>query len=321
MHAIIAWQNSLNPSQAGGDIIAVLTGETDKNNLSAQNLPGGTTIASTIPAGWEVWDDNTGAADPEWVLRAPTIDDPTQYKYVKLSFLSSSNYLYITHSIMEDWNPTTNTSTNITTSTQLNFSRFPPTSYSNNIMQIVCTAQYMMFRTDYYSDTCTIPIMEISRTHPCLAIGTGRVPAITMVSSMFTGTHLGLYYARIPRMLDDAGTTDLINVFLRATNNGVRPQTNLTNEYDNITLDVAYDSGGTPFYGVQLLLFERRDLIGQVCGDSSASDFYIMQGGVLTGFEDQTLHTLDTPNDRRVFGDLFDNFTTHGNIRYMIKAE
>ena len=320
MHAIIAWQNNLNASQAAGDIIAILTGETDKNNLSAQNLPGGTTIASTIPAGWEIWDAATGVTN-EWVLRAPTIDDPTQYKYLKLRFFSSSSYLYIVHSIMEAWDVATNTPTNETTDVQLNYSRFPTNSYSNNTMQIVATAQFIIFRTDNYADTCCIPIMEISRTHPCLAIGTGRVPAISMLTGMFVATNLTTYNARIPRMLDDAGTTDLINVSLRATNNGVRPQLMLSNEYDNITQDIAYDSDGNPFYGVQLLLFERRDLIGQVCGDSSASDFYIMQGGVLAGFEDQTLHTLDTPDDRRVFADLYDQFTSHGNIRYMIRAE
>ena len=119
MHATIAWEGSSslsagNLTLAASDIIAVLTGETDKNNLSAMNSPGGTSIASTYPAGWTVWDSDTGTLN-EWVIRAPTVDDGTQYKYVKLRFYTSSSYLYIGSQLIEDWNHTTITATNACT--------------------------------------------------------------------------------------------------------------------------------------------------------------------------------------------------------------
>jgi hypothetical protein len=321
MHTTLAWQgaSSLNVAQAAGDIIAVLTGETDKNNLSAMNLPGGTSIASAYPAGWTIWDDDTGTAN-EWVLRAPTVDDATQYKYVKLRFYNSSNYLYIGWRVMESWDVGSNVGTNMCTEDTMNCSRFPTQSYGNSTMEIISSARFIMVRTDNYSDTCGFPCIEISRTHPSLEIGSGRVPAVQIANS-WGGTSMTAYYASIPRILDDAGTADLTTQDIRCTNNGGRPSTNITNEFDNLAVEVAYDDSNNPSYGVQLILFERRELIGQVCGDSSVSDLYLMQGGVVAGFEDKTLHTLDTTDDVRIMGDVYDNFTTHNNWRYIIRAE
>lgn len=310
-----------NLTLAAGDIIALLTGETDKNNLSAMCSPGGTTIASTYPAGWEVWDDDTGTSN-EWVLRAPTVDDATQYKYVKLRFYSSNSYMYIGHRVMEDWNPTTNIGTNMCTEDAVNYCRFPTQSYGpNTTMEIMATARYIMFRTNLYSATFSVPAMEISRIHPSLAIGTGRVPVVQMANNMFQATNYTTYYASIPRILDDGGTTDLTAYDIRCTNGGGRGSTNLSNEFDNITAEIAYDDSNNPFYGIQNILFERRETIGQVCGDSTVADVFIMQGGALAGFEDRTLHTLDTTDDRRIMWHDTINITTHGDIRWVIRAE
>lgn len=322
MHATIAYQGALglNVAQVAGDIIAVLTGETDTANLSAMNLPGGTTIASTYPAGWTVWDSATGTAN-EWVLRAPTVDDAAQYKYVKLRFFDSVSQIMIGHQCMEDWNPTTNTATNACTEDAVAYTRFPTNTYSNGTTELMATARYIMIRANLHTDTFAVPCMEISRVHPSLEIGSGRVPCIQMANSMFAAANFATYNASIPRILNAAGTADLTAQDIRCTNGGGRPSTNVNLEFDNLTAEVAYDNANNPSYGVQQILFERRELIGAVCGDSTVANVYIMQGGVVAGFEDRTLHSLDTPDDRRCMWDIDNNITTHGSIRWIIQAE
>lgn len=322
MHATLAWQGSLVIADAASDVIAVLTGETDVNNLSSQILPGGTTIASSFPAGWEVWDDDTGVAN-EWVLRAPTVDDATQYKYVRMLFTNSSSYLRLTYAIMEDWDKDTNTPTNQCTVALSNTARFPATSYTNNTLDIIATARFMMFRNQLYISNIStfFPCIEITRTHPCLQIGTGRVPAVHMEDTALGQTSFTQYLSSIPRMLDDAGTADLLIQDIRAVNSGIRPMTNVTNEFDNLSAEKAYDSVGAVSYGIHAILFERRDLIGQVCGDSSVSDLHIMQGEVIAGYEDRTLHTLDLTDDSRVMWKAWNQITTHGNMRFVVQAE
>ena len=326
MHAILAWQGAEaltagNVTNAANDIIAVLTGETDKNNLSAFNLPGGTTIASSFAAGWTIWDSSTGTAD-EWVLRAPCDGDATQYKYVKLRFFASGTYLGIGHQTMEDWDAGSNTPTNACTEGTVNYNRYPTNSYSNGVTEVMATNRYIMIRASLYGRTWGIPCMEISRTHPCLEVGSGYLPAIqTTIGNPFVATNLTTYYARIPRILDDAGTADLTDQDIRCTNNGLRPSTNVTNEFDQLGLNIAYDNANNPFYGVHLILFERRELIGHVCGDSSVAGVYIAPGGVVSGFEDDTLHTLDTTDDLRCMWHDTENITTHGDIRFFIPAE
>lgn len=323
MHAKIAWEPalSLDVASAASDIVAVLTGETNKANLSSFVSQGGTTIASTYPAGWEVWDSSTGTAN-EYVLRAPCDGDATQYKYVKLRFHIISSYLYCGHQLMEDWNPTTNTPTNACTEVVLNYTRHPLNSYnSNQVFHVFATPRYIAFRATVYAQTMTFPCMEISRVHPCFEVGSGYLPAIQMNTTQFSATNLTTYLARIPRVLDDAGTADLINQDLRMTNGGFRPETNVNLGYDQFSETIAYNSSGTPFYQIENIIFERRDLIGQVCGDSTTAGVFIAQGGVVTGFEDETLHTLDTTDDYRCIWRTTENITSHGNVRYFFPAE
>ena len=329
MHATIAWEGASSISAGNltllaGDIIAVLTGETDKNNLSAMVSVGGTSIASAYPAGWTVHDSSTGTAD-EWVLRAPCVGDAAQYKYVKLRFYISSTYFALGWQVMEGWDAGSNTPTNDCPEQTVSLSRFPTNSYSNNTLELVATARWMYFRVNLYTGNpaFTIPCIEITRTHPCLEVGSGYLPAVQLSanSTAFSATNLTTYYAWIPRMLDDAGTADITAQPIRCTNNGVRPSTNISNEFDNLSSEIAYDDSNNPSYGIQAILFERRDLIGQVCGDSTASDVHIMQGEVVAGFEDLTLHTLDATDDSRCMWLKNNNVTTHGNIRLIIQAE
>ena len=332
MHTTLAFEGASslsagNLTLVAGDIIAILTGETDKNNLSAMTSPGGTSIASTYPAGWTVWDAATGVTD-EWILRAPCDGDATQYKYVRLTFvISMATYLGINWSLMEDWDVGSNTPTNETTPHLARFDRYPTNSYGpNNTLEIMATNRYIMFRVNLYDFGFGIACLELSRIHPCYEVGSGYLPACcgiyaSVQTNHFIATNLTTYYARIPRIIDDAGTADITDQLCRITSGGIRAMTNVSNEFDQLSEDVAYDNSAVTYYGVHNIIVERRDLIGQICGDSSVADIFISQGGTLAGFEDRTLHTLDTNDDTRCMWKNTSDILTHGNMRYMIPAE
>lgn len=90
------------------DIVAVLTGETDKNNLSASCNKTNTTITSIIPAGWTVHDASAGTNMK--CLKAVISDDGATYKYIVIDL---SNSGYILSKGYETWNATNHTGTNL----------------------------------------------------------------------------------------------------------------------------------------------------------------------------------------------------------------
>lgn len=308
----------------GSDIVALLTGETDKNNLSIDNLPGGTEITSVHPAGWTVWDSDTGTSD-EWILRAPCDGDATQFKYLRIRFYIST-YMRIEVSLMEDWDAGSNTPTNACTQTEFLAFRIPVTSWGDNsqILNIFATNRYIVFRSTGYSNlnSTFFPVVEITRLHPCLEVGSGYLPAVQTTDTWYTADNLTTYRAKIPRIIDDAGTADLTNQDLRALTTSSRPNTMDTNtEFDSISLDRGFNLAGTAFYGIHLIQWERRELIGGILGTSELAKIWIMQGGVDALFDDESLHTLDTTDDLRLFWMEDDTVLNGSDPRVLFQAE
>lgn len=320
MLAKIRFTGSPTAANFGSDVVAVLTGETDPNNLSSAILPGATEIASTYPAGWEVWDSATGVADT-WVLRAPCDGDATQYKYMKLRFVGGS-YAYMYYQLMEDWNPTTNTATNAVTEKFIQMARFAVESWGDDtqLFYLMATNRYIYVRNTGYLFTTGFPCIEIDRIHPCLGVGNGYLPAVQLQNNPTSITSMTVYPAQMPRILDDAGTADITNVQIRLESSLPRP-ISVSSEFDSLSSDVGYDSGSTPSYGIHLMVFEHRETIGSIIGTSELAKIWMMQAETVAGFEDQTLHTLDTPDDVRVMWDTTNNVVGHGLGRYVILAE
>jgi hypothetical protein len=90
------------------DIVKLLTGETNKANLSAACVQANTSILSTVAAGWSVWDASAGTNIQ--CLRAINQDAST-YKYYLLQFGSTTAFSAAT---AESWNAGTHTGTNVT---------------------------------------------------------------------------------------------------------------------------------------------------------------------------------------------------------------
>ena len=90
MYAKLQISGTATAAQVVTDIVAVLTGTTDVNELSAQIVKANSQIISTDPAGWTLVGDylTTGK-----VLSAPVADNASQYKYVAI-FTSGNSVAY-----------------------------------------------------------------------------------------------------------------------------------------------------------------------------------------------------------------------------------
>lgn len=90
MYAKLQISSTATAAQVVTDIVAVLTGTTDVNELSAQIVKANSQIISTDPAGWTLVGDylTTGK-----VLSAPVADNASQYKYVAI-FTSGTSVAY-----------------------------------------------------------------------------------------------------------------------------------------------------------------------------------------------------------------------------------
>lgn len=90
MYAKLQISGTATAAQVVTDIVAVLTGTTDVNALSAQIVKANSQIISTDPAGWTLVGDylTTGK-----VLSAPVADNASQYKYVAI-FTSGTSVAY-----------------------------------------------------------------------------------------------------------------------------------------------------------------------------------------------------------------------------------
>ncbi|MEO5330558.1 MAG: hypothetical protein H7839_00935 [Magnetococcus sp. YQC-5] len=90
------------------DLIAILTGETNVNNLSASCVKTSTTIESITAAGWVLHDAAAGTNAK--CLKAPLTDDAATFKYVVLDTNTAG---YVITKIFETWNASTHAGTNM----------------------------------------------------------------------------------------------------------------------------------------------------------------------------------------------------------------
>lgn len=108
MYAVYGWQAGATLANVMADIVAVLTGTTDKTLLSADCAQAATSInASVYPAGWTAFDTNTGANTK--VLRSPLPDDPTKYMYLILDWATANK---VRSRTAESWDNVTHVATN-----------------------------------------------------------------------------------------------------------------------------------------------------------------------------------------------------------------
>lgn len=129
MYAKYQYVSGATQANILADLTAILTGETDKNNLSAGCDKTNTTITSTIAAGWTLHDGSSGTNKK--VIKAPYSGNASKYKYAEINLYSTTGF---TAQIYEDFNATTHTGTNASGQSQTTYlQRLLLTSNDNKI--------------------------------------------------------------------------------------------------------------------------------------------------------------------------------------------
>jgi hypothetical protein len=309
------------------DIISMLTGETDKNNLiTTQLVLGSTSITANTASGWELWDSDAGvvSGSTSQVIRAPCVDDPTQFKYMQIYMTYSSSYYRVYFALMEGWDAGTNTPTRKTAFYEIILGRGPSASYGNTIFILQSTARYIFLANigstgDSQNDS-TFPCLEINRTHPCLAIGTGRLPAVSFSYNWYTNTSTSGALCHMTRFIDDAGSSDVLNplIFTFVTSTPSAYWTS-GDTFAPFTEDRATDKDGGIFFGAYLLQFDRRSQYGHIAGTSEVSHVYIAMYGE-PGPANEEISYLKNVGMVRCRKAQFD-LNIHASPRWLLRVE
>lgn len=129
MYAVYCYAAGATAANVNADLIKLMTGETNKANLSADCVQANTSIVSTVPAGWTVYDSAAGGNSQ--VIRSLCADGTT-YKYYKVNVSSTT---VIDYNSYEGWNNTTHVGTNPTM----------PTAYGSGAWSSVNGGYFYMY--------------------------------------------------------------------------------------------------------------------------------------------------------------------------------
>lgn len=107
MYAEIVCTTSATATNAMDAIIAVMTGETDINNLPTECITGSRIDTTYRAGGWELFDTVSAT---EKVVRAAYSDKPAEYKYIKFTAVETASP-YVYYDVYRDWDDVGNTGT------------------------------------------------------------------------------------------------------------------------------------------------------------------------------------------------------------------
>lgn len=145
MYAKYSYAAGASPSNLLADVVAILTGETNKANLSADCVQANTAITSTVASGWTVHD--AAAGTNAQVLKAPLADDGTTFKYIKID-CNTAGYLKI--GVYETWDATGHTGTNMAYNSENTTSHAQRVDLtSGGIMHIFASARFAVMCAQY----------------------------------------------------------------------------------------------------------------------------------------------------------------------------
>lgn len=109
MYAIYVYRAGTAVANILSDVTAILTGETNVANLSADCVQASSSILTTATtAGWTLHDTLAGVNAQ--AIKAPVFDDPSKFKYVVLDTNTAG---YIFHKVYETWDAGTHAGTNL----------------------------------------------------------------------------------------------------------------------------------------------------------------------------------------------------------------
>ncbi len=235
MYAVYTYAAATTQANLVADVIKLLTGETNKSNLSSDCVQASTTITSTVAAGWAVYDSAAGSN--EQCIRVLNQDGVT-YKYY--NFLASSTTV-ISGKISEAWNAGAHTGTNTSATLSSVWS-----STGGGVLYIYATAKNIVIQS-YSSATFQtlvgMCLFEMSRD----SIPSGY-PCAALLNTANTGFCQGSSALTIPRLKSANAAGDTAN----STNIAGGPLTVSTNNGSPTTATHVYRTSGEvqtlPFY-------------------------------------------------------------------------
>jgi hypothetical protein len=178
------------------DVVAILTGTTDKDTLSASCDKASTTITSVVAAGWTVHDSSAGTNAV--CIKAPLADNASAYKYVVVD-TNTAGSVYT--KVYETWSDSTHTGTNLTTGSSSSTASQRVDYAAGGLLNIGASERYCCltgtYGTTYGTSNGTYPLTgcyERTRIGPWDTVAKGVPPFLYMVSN-----GLGTEYA--PRLL------------------------------------------------------------------------------------------------------------------------
>jgi len=201
------------------DIVAILTGTTDKATLSASCDQANTYIYNTYTNAEWILHDNAAGTN-RVVLKGARFDAPTGYEYAMLDFSSVANKFGI--KLYETWNETTHTGTNVAlVSTNLSsntaFYQRINTSAGGSTIIYANKGRCILFQgntsTGYGDDTykAWLGCMQRSRLSPWDTVAAGYpISAVVFGASMFSNLSYSGAPLAVCRIKNSAGG-DLTN--------------------------------------------------------------------------------------------------------------
>ncbi len=182
MYAVYKYLNGATAANVLADVVAILTGTTDVNTLSASCDKVNSSIFSTNAAGWEMHDASAGTNSV--VLKAAVHDNASQYKYM---WLTTNTAGYFGCALYETWNATSHTGTNVcnndTSST--GWQRVNYAFATGGFLYISATARHALFHSLSSGST-------LGQTGTATQVSTSWAPHYNAGATMSTGSGGGV---------------------------------------------------------------------------------------------------------------------------------
>lgn len=184
------------------DIVAMATGETNVNNLSASCDKINTVITSTVAAGWTLHD--ASAATNGKTIKSPLADDAATYKYCQINTNTASSIYLL---LYETWDASAHTGTYQAYSSTQYPQQF---STSGGTLYIEITPRMIMIHSLYATTWGSSSyaggslIAERSRDCPWDTVSAGWPPYISTNLGLLLSADTG---TTVPRKLTRSGST------------------------------------------------------------------------------------------------------------------
>lgn len=281
MYATYYYSAAATQANILSDLVAILTGETDKNNLSASCNKTSTTITATVPAGWTLHDGSSGTNKK--VIKALYQGSSTEYKYLEINVYSTTRF---TVQMYETFNNSTHTGTNKTSNADATYDQYLDLTNGGKIY-LFANARYcaLVAETASWGDDSYGGIALATEFSPLCPWAAGYpAAALLMTGACFYG-YEGAYLIRA-KATTNADVLSGTSYWGTIGDNG-----QLTNSYgfpSGVTMKV-YDNSNNPFVPFFPIFLMKPATYSMPIGDVSArADIWVAPLSMFNNLEETT---------------------------------